>query len=91
MPLSTVLYSAHANKETKNSHLITQEGSNFNSQESFGSLGNLIPGKKGNIKKANIDDRKQAQEKEAQRSGAAQAGRTHLENVSNDARCLSAR
>jgi ABC-type antimicrobial peptide transport system permease subunit len=26
---STVLYSAHANKETKNSHLITQEGSNF--------------------------------------------------------------
>ena len=57
-PLSTVLYSAHANKETnKNSHLITQE--------SFGSLGKLVSGKKGDIKKAHIDDREHAPEKEA--------------------------
>lgn len=60
-----MLYSAHANKETnKNSHLITQENSNFSSQESSGSLGNFVSLKKGSIKKAHIDDRQQAQEKE---------------------------
>jgi len=66
LSLSTVLHFAHADKETnKNSHLITQESSNFSSQESFGSLGNSVSGKKGDIKKPFIDDRKYAPEKEA--------------------------
>ena len=54
--LSVVLYSAHANKETnKNSHLITQEGSNVNAQESFGFVGNFVAVKKGDVKSAQID------------------------------------
>ena len=64
--LSTVLQSVHANKETnKNSHLITQESSNFNSQESFGSISKLASLKKGGVKSAHVDDQKHAQEKEA--------------------------
>ena len=56
LSLSTVLHFAHANKETnKNSHLITQE--------SFGSLGKLVRGKKGEIKEAYFGDREHAQEK----------------------------
>jgi len=56
LSLSTVLHFAHANKETnKNSHLITQE--------SFGSLGNFVSGKKGCIKEAHIEHREHAAEK----------------------------
>jgi len=56
-----VVYSAHVNKETnKNSHLITQEGSNFSSQESFG---HFVWGKKGEIKEAHFEHREHAQEK----------------------------
>ena len=51
--LSTVLYCVHAIKETlKNSHLSTQEGSNFSAQESFSSLGNFVSLKKGGVKSA---------------------------------------
>jgi hypothetical protein len=61
-----VLHSVHANKETnKNSHLITQESSNFSSQESFGCLGNFVSLEKGGVKSAHIDDQKYTQEKEA--------------------------
>ena len=64
LSLSTVLHFAHANEETnKNSHLITQEDSNFITQESFGSLGKLVRGKKGEIKEAYFGDREHAAEK----------------------------
>jgi len=82
LSLSTVLHFAHANKETsKNSHLITQESSNFSSQESFGSLGNSVSGKKGGIKSLQVG--KQIAKEEENESKAA---RDDLENVSNGLR-----
>ena len=61
-----MLHFVHANKETnKNSHLIAQECSNFSSQESFRSLGNVLSLKEGGIKSAYIDGQKYATEKEA--------------------------
>jgi hypothetical protein len=69
----------HANKETnKNSHLITQEGSNVNSQESFGSLGNFLSGKKGGIESLQIEANKEENE--------SKATRNDLEDVSNGLR-----
>ena len=60
-----MLYSAHANNETnKNSHLIAQESSNFNAQESFGSLGNFVSRKKGSVKTPHIVDQKHAAKEE---------------------------
>ena len=74
LSLSTVLYSAHADKETnKNSHLITQE--------SLGSLGNFVSGKKGDIKSLQVG--KQIAKEEENESKAA---RDDLENVSNGLR-----
>jgi hypothetical protein len=82
LSLSTVLYSAHADKETnKNSHLITQESSDFSAQESFGSLGNFVSGKKGGIKSLQVG--KQIAKEEENESKAA---RDDLENVSNGLR-----
>ncbi|HJS23929.1 MAG TPA: hypothetical protein VJ751_06220 [Pyrinomonadaceae bacterium] len=82
-----MLYSAHAYKETnKNSHLITQESSNFSSQESFGCLGNFDSLKKGVVKSAHIDDQEYTQEKEAERTGMAKAARNDPENVPNGLR-----
>ena len=81
-----MLHSVHANKENKNSHLITQESSNFNSQESFGSLGNFVSVKKGGVKSADIDDQKHTAEKETERTGMAKAARNDPENVSDGLR-----
>ena len=83
LSLSTVLHFAHANKETsKNSHLITQESSNFSSQESFGSLGNFVSGKKGGIKSFQIGRQIEANEEENE----SKAARDDLANVSNGLR-----
>jgi len=74
-----VLHFAHADKETnKNSHLITQESSNFSSQESFGSLGNFVSPKKGGIKSLQIEANEEENE--------SKAARDDLENVSNGLR-----
>jgi len=60
-----VLYCVHAIKETnKNSHLSTQESSNFSSQESFGFVNDFVSLEKASVKGVQISGEIEVHKKE---------------------------